>query len=230
MRSGNRRLVCCFAKKKTMETLIYDLLKNKKTDDLIDELKKDRGLLSFTDSRGATLLMLSFYFGNQELSDYILSVKQPSDIYEAVIAGDFEAARKFLVSDPKSINTHSRDGFTALGFAAFFSRSDIARYLLEQGADPNIASGNDLKVAPLHSSVAAKSFEITVMLLDRGANPNAMQQNDVTPLHAAAHNNSPAIVKVLLKSGADKHLKTKDGKDAMDFAKEVGAKEVIDML
>jgi ankyrin repeat protein len=215
---------------KKMETPIYDLLKNKKTSDLIAELNKDPSLLSFTDSRGATLLMLSFYFGNQELSDYILSVKKPSDIYEAVIAGDLDATKKFLSSDPKSINRHSRDGFTVLGFAAFFSRPGIARYLLEQGADPNIASSNDFKVAPLHSSVAAKSFEITQMLLDRGAQTNAVQQNDVTPLHAAAHNNSPAIAKALLKAGADKHLKTKDGKNAMDFAKEVDAKEIMDML
>ena len=213
-----------------METLIYDLLKNNKTNDLIGQLKKDPALLSFTDSRGATLLMLSFYFRNSELSDYILSVRKPSDLYEAAIAGDLDVTKKFLTSDPKSINKHSRDGFTALGFAAFFARPAIARYLLEQGADPNIASNNDFKVAPLHSAVAAKSIEITQMLLDRGAQTNALQQNDVTPLHAAAHNNSPAIAKALLKAGADKHLKTKDGKSAMDFAKEADAKEVIDIL
>lgn len=213
-----------------METHIYDLLKNNKTGDLIAELRKDPSLLSFTDARGATLLMLSFYFRNQELSDYILSVKKPSDIYEAVIAGDFDATKKFLASDPKSIDKHSRDGFTALGFAAFFSRPQIARYLLEQGADPNIASSNDFKVAPLHSAVAAKNLEVTQMLLDRRADPNARQQNDVTPLHAAAHNNSPAIAKALLKAGADKHLKSKDGKRAIDFANEVGASEIAGML
>ena len=213
-----------------METLIYDLLKNKKTDDLIAELKKDPKLLSFTDSRGATLLMLSFYFRNQELSDYILSVKKPSDIYEAVIAGDLDAMKKFLASDPTSINKHSRDGFTAIGFAAFFNLPVVAKYLLDHGADPNIPATNDFKVAPLHASVAAKSLEITQMLLDRGAQPNVVQQNDVTPLHEAAHNNSPAIAKALLKAGADKNLRTKDGKNAMDFAKEVDAKEIIDML
>ena len=213
-----------------METHIYDLLKNQKTSELIAELKKDTTLLSFTDSRGATLLMLSFYFRNQELSDYILSVKGPSDLYEAVIAGDLEATKKFLASEPQSIDKHSRDGFTAVGFAAFFNRPAIAKYLLEQGADPNIASINDFKVAPLHASVAAKSLETTQMLLDHGANPDPMQQNDITPLHEAAHNNSPAIAKALLMAGASKHLKTKDGKTAMDFAKEVNAKEIIDML
>jgi uncharacterized protein len=213
-----------------MEPIIYDLLKNKKTSELIAELKKDPSLLSFVDSRGASLLMLSFYFRNQELSDYILSVRKPSDIYEAVISGDLEASKRFLSSNKQSLNTHSRDGFTPLGFAAFFNRPSIANYLLKEGAEPNVAAINDFKVAPLHSSVAAKSLEITAMLLEHGANPNAKQQSDYTPLHGAAHNNSLDIVKTLLQAGADKNVKTKDGKTALDLAKEIDAKEIIALL
>jgi len=213
-----------------METVIYDLLKNKKTGELIANLKTNPGLLSFTDSRGASLLMLSFYFRNQELSDYILSVRKPADLYEAVIAGDLEASKKFLAADKKLLNAYSRDGFTALGFAAFFSRPTIAKFLLSEGADPDIASNNDFKVAPIHSSVAAKSLEITQMLLDHGANPDVTQQSNVTALHEAAHNNSPAIAKALLKAGANKDLKSSDGKTALDFAKEIDAKEIIEML
>jgi ankyrin repeat protein len=213
-----------------METFIYDLLKNAKTDELIAELKKDPALLAFVDSRGATLLMLSFYFRNQQLSDYILSVRKPLDIYEAVIAGDLGASENFLAVDKKLLNAHSRDGFTALGFSAFFNRPHVAKFLLNQGADPNIASNNDFKVAPIHSSVAAKSLEITQLLLDHGAHPDARQQNDVTALHESAHNNTPDIARTLLQAGAKRDLKTKDGKTALDFAKEIDAKEIIDML
>lgn len=213
-----------------MEAHIYDLLKNKKTEELINDLKKDPALLSFTDSRGATLLMLSFYFRNQELSDYILSQRKPADIFEAVIAGDLETSKKFLGTDKSLLNAYSRDGFTPLGFAAFFNRPDIARFLLDNRADANKASNNDFKVAPIHSSVAARSLAITQMLLDHGANPDAQQQSDVTALHESAHNNTPEIARALLKAGANKHLKTKEGKTAMDFAKEIDAKEIIEML
>jgi ankyrin repeat protein len=213
-----------------MEAIIYDLLKNKKTDELIAELKKDPALLVFRDSRGATLLMLGFYFRNKEVTDYILSMRQPMDIYEAAITGDVATVKRFLSADGAILNTHSRDGFTALGFACFFDRPDVAKYLLAEGADPNISSNNDFKVAPIHSSVAAKSIGITEMLLDYKANPNVKQQNDVTPLHSAAHNNSPAIARALLNAGADKSFKTTDGKTALDFAKEIDAKEIIDML
>lgn len=213
-----------------MENTIYDLLKGNQTAELIAKLKDDPSLLGFRDSRGATLLMLSFYFRNSELSDYILSARKPSDIFEAVIAGDMLSAKAFLSGDRSLLNAYSPDGFTALGFAAFFNRPALAMYLLEEGADPNIPSRNDFKVAPLHSSVAAKSLEITQMLLDRGANPNVVQQGDVTPLHESAHNNTPAIAKALLNAGADKTLVSKDGKTALDYAKEINAKEIIEML
>jgi ankyrin repeat protein len=213
-----------------MEATIYELLKNKKTTELISELSKDAALLNFRDSRGATILMLGFYFRNQELTDYILSVRQPLDIYEAAIAGDVATVKTFLSTDPSILNVHSRDGFTALGFACFFARPSVAKYLLSEGADPDIPSNNDFKVAPLHSAVAAKSIEVTRMLLDYNANPNAKQQNDVTPLHAAAHNNCPDIAKMLLKAGAGKSFRTADGKTAMDYAVEIDSKEIIDML
>jgi ankyrin repeat protein len=213
-----------------MEAQIYDLLKNKKTAELIELVKNDPKLLAFVDSRGASLLMISFYFRNAELSDYILSQRSPLDIYESVIAGDLASTKKYLSANKELVNKHSKDGFTPLGFAAFFGRPDVASFLLREGADPNIASSNDFKVAPIHSSVAAKNLEITQMLLDRGANPNAQQQNDVTPLQGAAHNNSLDIVRALLNAGAIKDMKTKDGKTAMDFAKEVDAKEIIALL
>ncbi|HZY79426.1 MAG TPA: ankyrin repeat domain-containing protein [Cyclobacteriaceae bacterium] len=213
-----------------METKIYELLKEKNTDGLIALLKQEPSLLDFRDSRGATILMLAFYFRNSDLSNYILSVRQPADIYEAAIAGDVDSVKKFLAANGSVLDAHSADGFTALGFSAFFDRPVVARYLLNSGADPNIPSSNSFKVAPLHSSVAAKSLEITQLLLDHGAKPNVFQQSDVTPLHEAAHNNSPAIAKALLKAGADKSLKTSDGKTAMDYAKEIDAKEIIEML
>ncbi|HWA32739.1 MAG TPA: ankyrin repeat domain-containing protein [Cyclobacteriaceae bacterium] len=213
-----------------MEAKIYDLLKEKNTNELINLLKLDPPLVNFRDSRGATILMLAFYFRNNELSSYILSVRRPADIYEGAIAGDLDSVKKFLSVDSATLNKHSADGFTALGFACFFDRPVVAKYLLAEGADPNIPSNNSFKVAPLHSSVAAKSSDITRMLLEHGAKPNVMQQNDVTPLHEAAHNNSPVIAKMLLAAGADKTLKSTDGKTAMDYANEIDAKEIIAML
>ena len=50
-------------------------------------------------------------------------------------------------------------------------------------------------------------------LLDNGANPNALFENDETPLHYAAHwCANPEVVASLLKSGADINAVDADGK------------------
>jgi uncharacterized protein len=213
-----------------MEERIYQLLKDGKTSNLITELRNNPSLLDFVDSRGASLLMICFYFRNKELSDYILSVRAPANIYEAVIAGDFRLTQKFLLADRSQLNKHSKDGFTPLGFAAYFCRSEVAMYLVSEGADVNIPSNNDFKVAPIHSAVSSNSREIVELLLLSGANPNAKQQKDVTPLMGAAHNKNVEIVKLLLTAGASKTDRTTDGKSALDWAKEVDASEVMMLL
>ncbi len=213
-----------------MEALIYSLLKEKKTDELITEINRNRELLYFSDSEGVSLLMLSFYFRNNVLSDFILSQRNPKDIYEASAAGTTGILITFLKNNPELLNSHSPDGFTPLGLASYFGRMEIVRILLENGADPNIAASNSFRVAPLHSSVAANHYEITKSLLDYGANPNAKQQNDFTPLHSAAHLANANLVQLLLQHGAEKDARTDNKKTPLDIAKEANAQEVISLL
>lgn len=61
--------------------------------------------------------------------------------------------------------------------------------------------------------------KVVTMLLGFGANPNSQNDKGETPLHLAcqATRRDPDIVKILLKYGADPLLRTKDGKQAIDF-------------
>jgi len=213
-----------------MESLIYSLLKEKKTNELIGEITKNRSLLDFVDSNGASLLSLSFYFRNKELSDFILSQREPKDIYEAVTSGTINLVIRLLRDNSELLNSHSSDGFTCLGLASYFGRIEIAKLLLGYGANANISSVNSFTVAPIHSSVSANNYEITKLLLDHGADPNANQQNNFTALHSAAHSGNVEIVNLLLKKGADKNAKTDKGQTPMDMAREVNAYEVIKLL
>lgn len=213
-----------------MESMIYQLLKDRKTTELIAEIEREPEMLDFVDSRGATLLMLSYYFRNEELSNYVRSRKKPRSIYEAVITGDLAMTEGFLASEPSLLNRHSPDGFTPLGFAAYFGREEVARLLVARGADVNLASSNGFNVAPLHSAVAAGNVAITELLLQGGAHVDARQQQDVTPLHSAAHNKNLVLVSMLLAAGADKNLVSQDGKSAWHYAQEAGSREVMDLL
>jgi len=52
----------------------------------------------------------------------------------------------------------------------------------------NSPSRNAQRVMPLHSAAAGRHLTIMQALLAHGADPNARQADDFTPLHAAAQN------------------------------------------
>jgi ankyrin repeat protein len=79
-----------------------------------------------------------------------------------------------------------------------------------------------LKVAPIHAAVSNGDLEIVRMILERGADVNARQQNDYTALHGAAGAGRMDLVELLLAHGADPSAVTDDGKTPADVAQERG--------
>ncbi len=82
-------------------------------------------------------------------------------------------------------------------------------YVLFQSAgDPPTLGTTELLAAAGSSGVA----EVEI-LLKAGADVNAKDTDDWTPLHfAAAKNPSPAVLEILLKAGADPHAINNEGK------------------
>ncbi len=66
----------------------------------------------------------------------------------------------------------SQGGLTALLFAARQGYTDTAKALLDGGADINQLNAGD-KTSPLLMSIINGHFDLAMMLLERGANPNA---------------------------------------------------------
>ena len=123
-------------------------------------------------------MMWAIYTRHADLAPLLLGSRQP-DFFEACALGRTERAARVDAADPALVNAHSPDGFTGLGFACFFRHPEVARLLLDHGANPSLASSNGLHLAPLHSAVAADSFELVDLLLARGAEPNP--RNPVAP-------------------------------------------------
>ncbi|YCM42686.1 ankyrin repeat domain-containing protein [Verrucomicrobiaceae bacterium 227] len=69
--------------------------------------------------------------------------------------------------------------------------------------------GRNLYVTPLLEAVRQEDQELVDLLLENGANPNLVEfEEDVSALHLAVSQNSPTMVKALLKAGADPKYKT----------------------
>ncbi|KAK7498838.1 hypothetical protein BaRGS_00009930, partial [Batillaria attramentaria] len=83
---------------------------------------------------------------------------------------------------------------------------------------------------PLHVAALARQSQITRLLLDRGADVNAVSKTGFTPLYLAAQENGADIVDMLLQAGADQRIHTVDGFSPLAVAVQQENAEVINVL
>ena len=103
------------------------------------------------------------------------------------------------LEDGANIEAQDEYGWTPLRWAAQASSPDVARALLDAGADVAEAGWT-----PLHVAVVLGQPPAAVKtLLAAGADIEAKDEAGWTPLHWAAQGDSPAVVKALLAGGAD---------------------------
>lgn len=74
--------------------------------------------------------------------------------------------------------------------AAQKGRTDLARLLLDHGANVNIKGGG-IEITPLHW--AAGHVEVAKLLITNGADVNAKDKYGATPLHYAARGKGPDV-------------------------------------
>lgn len=170
---------------------------------------------------GATPVLFAIYHGQHEIAR-LLASRSELTFGEACALGDADRVKALLAGDPSLLHSRTADGFPAASLAIFFRHSELARWLIEQGADVNAAADNAQRVAPLHAAAAVCDRETAALLLARGADPNARQQMDYTPLHGAASRGDVELAKLLLAHGADREAKASDGLTPADVARKYG--------
>jgi uncharacterized protein len=151
-------------------------------------------------------LLQAVYRGDTARVEELLAPGPELDVFEAAAVGRTERLRELLDADPSLANAWAEDGFQPLGLASFFGHVEGARLLVERGAEVNSASRNEMKVMPLHSAAATPDpearYELAELLLEHGADPNARQQDDYTPLMAADQHGDERLRDLLLEHGA----------------------------
>ena len=193
-------------------------------------LAADPALADARTAVGVSVTLHSLYYGEPEIAAQLADAGATITVFEAAALGRTETLIALLAADPAQANAVASDGFSPLGLAAFFGQPDAARLLLERGADPNTPSANAMRVAPLHSAVAAQRLDIAEALLARGAEVNATQADDFTPLHGAAQNGQTEMIALLLAHGADPHARTRDSLTPLDVARIEGREAAVEAL
>lgn len=177
-----------------------------------------------------TPILLALYHGKPEIARLLVERGAPVSFCEAVAMGDAERVKAMLAADRALLHSRTTDGHPAAGLAIFFRHPELARWLIEQGADVNAASENPQRVAPVHAAAAVCDRDTMRLLLERGADPNARQQMDYTPLHGAASRGDVDMAKLLLAHGADRNAKAADGMTPAGVARKYGKDEFAEWL
>jgi ankyrin repeat protein len=95
----------------------------------------------------------------------------------------------------------------------------VLKVLLDHGADPDGKDRWDWTL--LH--YACEEFDLAKLLLDKGANPNAVEnERGQRPLHYAADEGRTAAVELLISRGADVNAKDYYGHTALSYAEDLG--------
>jgi ankyrin repeat protein len=122
-------------------------------------------------------------------------IPESSDLslIDAVSEGDIDLI-KSLIDRGVDLNIRNNLGNTALLIAINLNNSEIAKMLLDAGANPNVG-----RMAPLSIAIRDDHKEIVRMLIDAGANLN-MKGTGYAPLLRAVRDNRPEIVQMLLNA------------------------------
>ncbi len=179
---------------------------------------------------GESPVLAAVYRGHTELAAFIARQRELT-LPEAAALGDAARVRAILQRDPAAVHARSTDGWTPLHLAAFMGHPEVARILLDHGADIEAVATNGIANRPLHAALAGKeSPEVLDLLLAKGADVNARAEADVTPLHLAAARGNLAYTRRLLDLAADPAARMTDGKRPAAFASERGHPEVAALL
>jgi hypothetical protein len=130
-------------------------------------------------------------------------VRQDPDqsLLEAVDSGNLEDAREAI---QRGANVDLRDdrGRTPLMIAAKGGRLDMARLLVEKGADVNAQSTGKAGSTVLCFATESDNPELLAFLAGHGADVNAKSRNLATPLYLAVVNERRQATRYLLSHGA----------------------------
>lgn len=139
---------------------------------------------------------------------------------------------KILEIDPElkeiDVNYTYIKGLPPLHIAIMANSLNIARLLIEKGADPNIKTEDG--TSPLHVAIAKGNLEIVKLLIEYGADVNSRKDDGVTPLHSAAWFGQIDIAKLLIDHGADVNAQNEDGNTLLHTAVFKDKKEMVELI
>ena len=149
---------------------------------------------------------------------------------DAIKDNDINRVQQFIDVGADINYSHKSDyGITPLWLACVHGHLEVARLLIEKGADKDKAEMDGM--TPLFAACDEGHLEIVRLLIEKGADLDKANNEGVTPLLIATVNGHLEIVRLLVEAGADKNkAEEEEGMTPLDIAKKEGHTDIIEYL
>uniref|UniRef100_A0A671NIW3 Fibronectin type 3 and ankyrin repeat domains protein 1-like n=1 Tax=Sinocyclocheilus anshuiensis TaxID=1608454 RepID=A0A671NIW3_9TELE len=142
-------------------------------------------------------------------------------LMQACFAGHLNTV-KYLRNCGSTWQSGDTDGCTPLHWAVDGGHLPVITYMIQDGCEVDVMDKVSLWTPLMCVSAISGNAAVASILLQAGADVNIRDKAGKTPLMVAVLNNHVELVKLLLDSGADHHMKNEYGAGAADMAKAFG--------
>lgn len=143
-----------------------------------------------------------------------------SDVHKMVKDGDREKLQQLYFKEGTNVDLLDEEGNSPLHIAIELGFDDIAKFLIDIGADTNIV--NSAGVTPLFAASKNNNVQIVDLLLRNKADVDAKDEFGRTPMFYAVSNENFKMMEVLKDNGADIFANDNQGVSPVFLAIEKG--------
>ncbi|XP_069085010.1 ankyrin repeat, SAM and basic leucine zipper domain-containing protein 1 [Pleurodeles waltl] len=164
----------------------------------------------------------------QNSEKHIVEDDKEETLKRALTSGDVRLCEE-LLNAGVDVESRFKFGWTPLMYAASVANLEMARLLLDRGAN---ASFDKEKFTILMAACTARSSEESILkcvelLLSRNANPNAACRKKMTPIMFAAREGHSQVIALLVAHAAEINLQDENGYTALTWAARQGHKSAV---
>ncbi|XP_063295120.1 ankyrin repeat and SOCS box protein 2 isoform X2 [Pelobates fuscus] len=149
-------------------------------------------------------------------------------LHDAAYYGSLEVMKILLQTYPNSIDQRTLQEETATLISTTKGHLDCLLFMLQSGADPDIANKN--KETPIYKACETKNVEALKLLIQYHADVNHRCNRGLVALHEAVSRNDLEIISILEKSGAKVDAKNIYGISPLFTAAQIGKVDLLRYL
>ncbi|OMJ65898.1 hypothetical protein SteCoe_37454 [Stentor coeruleus] len=124
-------------------------------------------------------------------------------------------------------NAKDSEGNTPMHKAAANGYVKVCEILMDYGENIDINATNNQGKTPLHLACLSNQTALAKLLVRSGANINAVDATDNTPVHYSAQVGSKDFLEWLISKGPDLSIKNSEGKTAVEMSTRESVQEVF---